>query len=86
MSDRGHAVTPVPAGQCTRIAVVGKTTYPCHHHEAECHVFAADLPDPCPAPYCRLPSGHRTLHDIPAGRATFADAVVAGRGAPDGTP
>jgi hypothetical protein len=64
---------------CTRVATVGETRYPCHHHEdrdGEVHVFKADLPDPCTAPYCRLPAGHRTLHDIPSGRATFADAAV----------
>ena len=78
--------TPPPAEPCTLIATVGKTTYPCRDHAGGHHHFAADLPDPCAAPFCRLPGGHFGLHDIPSGRATYAYAVVAGRGAADPDP
>jgi len=53
---------------CHLVAVVGGTRYPCTgKHEDGNHHFAADLPDPCDAPFCRLSAGHRSLHDIPSG-------------------
>jgi hypothetical protein len=58
---------------CTRVAIVGGIRYPCRSHEGDVHHFAAHWPA-CPAPFCRLEPGHRGLHDIPFGKAEYADA------------
>jgi hypothetical protein len=66
---------------CTRIAVVGDTAYQCRSHEDDVHHFAVHWPA-CPAPWCRLKPGHRTLHDIPSGKPEFKDAPPAGTPVP----
>jgi hypothetical protein len=59
---------------CTRVATVGGTNYVCRSHEGGVHHFATTLLDPCPAPFCRLPAGHRSLHDVPFGKPAYSDA------------
>jgi hypothetical protein len=72
---------PLEAHGCLHAAVITwrgrRTWYPCRSHEGGVHRFPARLDDPCPAPWCRLPAGHRELHDIPAGRAEIHDAIGA---------
>jgi len=53
--------------ECTLVAVIGKDRFPCRRHADGVHWFAAHI-SACPAPFCRLPFGHASLHDIPAGR------------------
>jgi hypothetical protein len=48
--------------------------YPCRSHDGGVHHFAACWPA-CPAPWCRLPNGHRGLHDIPSGTVEIHDAI-----------
>ena len=62
------------AAACTYVALLAGERFPCHSHEGGLHHFAAAIPDPCMAPFCRLPAGHRTLHDIPSGRAEIVEA------------
>jgi hypothetical protein len=57
---------------CSVVAMVGDDRYPCRSHKGRVHHFAAHWPA-CPAGYCKLPPGHRGLHDIPSGRARIAD-------------
>jgi hypothetical protein len=59
----------VPEHTCLVVAVIGTDRYPCLSHEGgiPAHHFAVHWP-PCEAPWCRLPPGHRGLHDIPSGR------------------
>jgi hypothetical protein len=56
------------AAGCALVAMVGTDRYPCRSHEGGAHHFAAHWPA-CPAPFCRTPPGHRSLHDIPSGKA-----------------
>jgi hypothetical protein len=62
----------MPEHACTLVAVVGKSRYPCRRHAAGVHWFAMHE-QACPAPFCRLPFGHNSLHDIPAGRPEVID-------------
>jgi hypothetical protein len=55
---------------CSVVAVVSGTVYPCRSHKGGKHHFAAHWPA-CPAPFCRLEPGHRGLHDVPAGKAEY---------------
>lgn len=61
------------ADGCALVAVVGDDLYPCRSHEGYDHHFAAHWPA-CPAPFCKLPPGHRELHDIPFGEAGVMSA------------
>jgi hypothetical protein len=62
---------------CGLVALVGDDLYPCHGgHKTGDHIFAARLPA-CPAPFCKLPPGHRDLHDIPSGQAEVYSAPYA---------
>jgi len=79
----GRTRTPVPVDLlaehgCLHAAVVTwegrRTWYPCRSHEGGVHRFLARL-DACPAPWCRLPAGHRELHDIPCGTVEIHDAI-----------
>lgn len=60
------------ANSCGKVAIVGGRRFPCLSHENGQHHFVAHLPA-CPAPFCKLPPGHRELHDIPAGRAEVVE-------------
>jgi hypothetical protein len=84
-----EVVRPTPAGRapraahvCLRAAVVvdgdRRVWYPCRSHADGKHHFAAHWP-PCPAPWCRLPTGHRELHDIPSGTVEYHDTIEAVR-------
>lgn len=55
---------------CPVVARINGDYFPCQSHEGgiPAHHFAAHWP-PCEAPFCKLPPGHRELHDIPSGRA-----------------
>jgi hypothetical protein len=66
----------VTAKPCTRVAVVGGYVYPCRLDADGQHHFAMHWPS-CNAPFCLLPPGHSSLHDIPSGRAEFMDATAA---------
>lgn len=81
----GRTRTPAPARAdpltehgCLHAAVIAykgrRVWYPCRSHEGGVHRFLARL-DPCPAPWCRLPAGHRELHDIPPGTVEIHDAI-----------
>jgi|HubBroStandDraft_3_1064219.scaffolds.fasta_scaffold98306_3 hypothetical protein len=61
------------ADQCTLVAVIGESRYPCIRHEAGVHWFGAHGEHTCAAPFCRLPFGHDSLHDIPGGRPVVID-------------
>lgn len=65
------------ATACPAVAVVGTSYYPCRSHEGgiPAHHFAAHWP-PCEAPFCLLPPGHGSLHDIPSGRAVIVVGLV----------
>lgn len=56
-------------------ALLDGSVFPCTgNHDDGFHHFHADLPEPCPAPFCKLPYSHYvagTMHDIPFGRATY---------------
>ena len=69
---------------CPVIAVVGDDRYPCRSHEGgiPAHHFAAFWP-PCEAPFCKLPPGHGSLHDIPAGEARIVAPVPTEKDADD---
>lgn len=53
---------------CDLVAVIGTVRYPCYRHQDGVHWFGANGMNTCAAPFCRLPHGHRELHDIPAGK------------------
>jgi hypothetical protein len=63
------------AHDCQVTAELGGATYPCQEHRDGKHVFAAHWPK-CPAPWCRLPPGHRSLHDVPAGTPKITAPVA----------
>jgi hypothetical protein len=89
------------AHDCQVTAELGGTTYSCQEHKGGKHVFAAHWPK-CPAPWCRLPPGHRSLHDVPAGtpkitvpvpeiraltvRQPYAGAIAFGGKTPENRP
>jgi hypothetical protein len=64
--------------KCLVVAEIGDDLYPCQSHEGgiPAHHFAMHWP-PCEAPWCKLPPGHRELHDIPSGEAKIL-AILAG--------
>jgi hypothetical protein len=64
------AVAPaqIAGHTCAKVATVGKDRYPRRSHEGGVHHFAAHWPA-CPAPFCKLPPDHRSLHDVPSGHA-----------------
>lgn len=73
---------PLAEHGCLWAAVIvfegSRTWYPCRSHENGSHHFAARWPDPCPAPWCRLPGSHYmegTMHDIPPGTVEIHDAA-----------
>jgi hypothetical protein len=76
---------------CKRIALVGTDRYRCQAHEDGFHCYAAHWPA-CPAPFCKLPPGHRGLHDIPSGDVEYTDTepvtprAVAARGSAGEVP
>jgi hypothetical protein len=55
-------------------ALLGGDVFPCTgKHDDGFHHFAI-RPDPCPAPFCKLPFSHfeaGTMHDIPFGKPTY---------------
>ena len=69
---------PLAEHGCLHAAVIvykgQRVWYPCRSHEGGVHRFLARL-DACPAPWCRLPKGHRELHDIPPGMVEYHDAI-----------
>jgi hypothetical protein len=73
-------VDPLAEHGCLHAAVIvykgRRVWYPCRSHEGGVHRFLARL-DACPAPWCRLPAGHRELHDIPPGTVELHDAIGA---------
>jgi hypothetical protein len=59
-------------GSARAEAVLGGGVYPCTgSHDDGSHHFTAARPDPCQAPWCKLPAGHRSLHDIPSGKPEY---------------
>lgn len=58
-------------GSARAEAVVGTDVFPCTgNHDDGFHHFAFRA-DQCPAPFCKLANGHRSLHDIPSGKAEY---------------
>lgn len=74
-----------PPHDCEFTAILGGLAYPCWNHDDGQHHFAARWPA-CPAPYCRLAPGHRTLHDIPPGRPVISDRRAVERDEDKGIP
>lgn len=62
-------------GSARAEALLDGEVYPCTgNHDDGFHHFRADLPEPCPAPFCKLPYSHYvagTMHDIPFGKPTY---------------
>lgn len=71
-------VGPLAEHGCLHAAVIvfkgRRTWFPCRSHKGGVHRFLARL-DACSAPWCRLPAGHRELHDIPSGTVEIHDAI-----------
>ena len=60
---------------CSIVAFVGDSKFPCRSHEDGKHHFALYWPA-CPPPFCLLQPGHRDLHDIPSGKAVTVDVAT----------
>ncbi|HEY6493277.1 MAG TPA: hypothetical protein VIZ43_08395 [Trebonia sp.] len=54
---------------CNHVAFLGGILYSCTGHEDGSHHFGNG---DCEAAWCRLPAGHRSLHDIPPGKPEFS--------------
>ena len=69
------------SGTCPMVAIVGADKFPCRSHEGGKHHYAAHWPA-CPAPFCKLPPEHRSLHDIPSGDARYVVVTKSRAGTP----
>jgi hypothetical protein len=72
--DRARLQRAAMAEPCQKVAVVSGNLYPCRSHAGGVHHFAVYWPA-CPAGFCKLPPGHRGLHDIPSGSAVVYEAA-----------
>ena len=55
---------------CAAVAILAGERFPCAggHLPGGRHYFLADMGNPCPEEFCRLPNGHPGHdHDIPEG-------------------